>query len=270
MSVRSLAPIEHSEPFINGIIERRAEAGWEGLNAADIIGELALYRQIADSRGLATNLLVIAGGAASGKSTLAASMSAELAARGTSSAIISSDDFVRWDRAKRHRLERIGLLPPDAKYDFFSLRQAIGAVCANQHPSLLVGLPQYDSHTGLAASGSKRQFIPAVNTLIVEGDMLGEQGKTPQDLYASSAYRPRTVYIHVPDEERLKRRVARDITERNAQGAVRQDIVDSFEHRQKSQHIPYTLTYAETADAIVRPMPDNPGLYEMYTMASAS
>jgi uridine kinase len=108
-----------------------------------------------------------------------------------------------------------------------------------------------------------------VDVLIVEGDMLGEQGRTPRDLYNKHVYNPQSLYIHVPDEERLRRRVERDMQQRNGQGETPLDVIESFEHRQTTQHVPYTLGYAAAANAIIMPaheQPNNgPHTYDMFT-----
>ena len=256
MSVDITPAIEYSDPFIDGLLSHFGEPVQEGLTTAKVMGELAIPTLVTDPDEVAIQLVVITGGAAGGKSTLANDMAAELRTQDIDSAVIRTDDFVLWDRQERHRREQAGMRP-EAKYAFYEMRRAIGAICANQDPDRTVAVPQYDSHTGLAVDGALRRHIPKVGVLIVEGDMLGEHGVTPQDLYPSNASNPRTLYVHVSDEERLRRRVVRDMAERNGYGASAHSIVDSFMHRQATQHRPYTLQYAPTADAILKPASDN-------------
>jgi uridine kinase len=269
MSMYVLSAAERSEPFVASLIQSRAEAGGEGLTAADLVGELALPTLVRDPREMATQVIVVAGGAASGKSTLAEALSGTFTEHDVSSAIISSDDFVRGDRGDRRRWE-IADKPPEYKYDFRQMRRAIGAVCANQDPGRIIEVSKYDAHTGLAIDGERRRRIPKVDVLIVEGDMLGEKGQSPQVLYPECTYKPLTLYLHVPDEERLGRRVARDMQYRQGHGETPEVIADSFERRQITQHIPYTLTYASGADAILTPAANRTGYdaqtYDMYTM----
>lgn len=269
MSESSAVIVEHSEPFIHELIQNRAETGWEGVTTADLVSDFAIPTLLCDPRGKATQLIIIAGGAASGKSTLAENIAHELADRGTTSAIISSDDFVRWDRGERHRRETAGMSPED-KYDFFEMRRAIGAICANQDFDRSIEVPQYDPHTGLAIDGEHRRRIPKIDVLIAEGDMMGGQGVLPQDLYPNHTFKPLSLYVHVPDEVRLARRVERDLLKRNAQGATPQDIANSFERRQTMQHLPYTLTYAAAADVILTPPAERTSngahAYDMYLM----
>ena len=268
MLTQAVTTIERSEPFIANLLQSR-ETGWEGLTTADVAGELALSAMVYDPFRTDARLLVITGGAASGKSTLAEAVSNKLAQQDVPSAVISSDDYVRGDRGSRRRWEANGMRP-DGKYDFRTLRRAIGAVCANRDPRQVIELPQYDPHTGLAIDGSRKRQIPMVDVLIIEGDMLGEAGASHQSLYPEATYKPQAVYLHVPDEERLRRRVERDMRDRNGHGETPDVIADSFEHRQRTQHLPYTLRYASVANAILTPAangsPYGDPTYDMYTM----
>jgi uridine kinase len=258
MFIGEVSTTEWSEPVIAELIENRAEYGLEDVDASDVVKHFAVPGLVYDPRGRATQLMVIAGGAASGKSTLAGEMAQHIADHGTTSAIISTDDYVRWGRQERHRREAKGM-PPEAKYDFDTLRKTIGAICTNRTAGQTIEVPKYNSHTGLALDGDDWRVIPPVDVLIVEGDMLGEQGAQPYDLYPDNAYNPVALYVHAPDKVRLARRIGRDLVERNAQGAAPQDITNSFERRQFTQHLPYTLTYAETADVILTlPEGDSP------------
>jgi uridine kinase len=271
MRAHNASTTEWSEPLVSSLVQSRAETSWEGLTAADLVGGFAVSGLVRAPRGMGTQLVVVTGGAASGKSTLAEGMSSKLAEQDISSAIVSSDDFVRWDRGERRRRESARMQPED-KYDFDQMRRAIGAICANQDPDRTVEIPKYDSRTGLAVDGTRRRYIPSVDVLIVEGDMLGEQGETPQALYPEHAYMPSTLYVHVPDRDRLNRRIERDMRQRNGHGETPEAIASSFERRQVTQHLPYTLTYASAADVILAPTPptDTTGhdiqTYNMYAM----
>ena len=257
--------IERSDPFVADLIATRS--GRENLTTADLVGELVLRPLARARREATTQLIVIAGGAASGKSTLALNMSRTLTEQDVPSAIVSSDDFVRGDRGERHDREKKGM-PPEVKYNFDEMRRIVGTVCANQDSDRTVEAPQYDAHTGLAIDGERRRLISKVNVLIVEGDMLGEKGAMPQDLFPGEAYNPLALYMHVSDEERLRRRVLRDMQQRNGHGQTPEDIVNSFERRQDTQHLPYTLPYASAANTIVTfaAANNNASLYDIYSL----
>lgn len=268
MSIGTATIAEHSGPVIDDLIRTRAENGWLGVTALHLVRDHFIPDSACDPDDVNARLIVVAGGAASGKSTLAKNVARALAGQDKTSAIISSDDFVRLDRTKRHKLEASGMLP-DEKYDFDEMRRAIGAICTNHEPGRMVEVPQYDSHTGLAIDGPFRRLIPKVDILIVEGDMLGERGARPSDLCPNLPQLPLTVYAHVPDTKRLARRVKRDLLKRNEQGATEEEVIASFVRRQETQHLPYTLTYASAADIITTPPvvegDQSRGVYDMYT-----
>jgi uridine kinase len=163
---------------------------------------------------------------------------------------------------------------PDTKYDFGYMRAIIRAVCANRDPERHVVAPKYDATTGKALASDRRRYIPPVDMLIIEGDMLGEHGVAPDALYPDDLdLDAKTLYLHLPDTERLAYRVNRDMEHRNGHGETPEIIADNFESRQLKQHLPYTLGYAAAADCIVRPVnlaPDIGRHYDVWQMQSAA
>ena len=57
------------------------------------------------------------------------------------------------------------------------------------------------------------------------------------------------IYLHVSDDVRLRNRIKRDLSERGS--TIPAEITANFNLRQKLQHIPYTRTYACSADLLL-------------------
>ncbi|HYH75123.1 MAG TPA: hypothetical protein VD735_04145 [Candidatus Saccharimonadales bacterium] len=271
MSLGVVTTAERSNPYVSELLQARKAETHPSLTLSELVGHLVVPEQVKEAD--APHMLVIAGGAASGKSRLAKGMHETFANQGITAAIISSDDYVRGDRGMRRTWEDEGK-GPDEKYDFDYMRAVIRAICANRDPEKRVIAPKYDAQTGLALASKRRRQIPPVDMLVVEGDMLGERGTMPKALYPSGllAADPQLLYIHLSDEQRLAYRLARDMEHRNGHGETPDVIAQNFEHRQLAQHLPYTLGYAATANVIVQAehaAPNETQHYDMWRMHTA-
>jgi uridine kinase len=238
-----------------------------------LVGRIIPFDKLGKDALIKTVLVV--GGAASGKSTLARAMQDVLAARHVVTAVMSSDDYLRGDRGMRRTWEADGR-SPDEKYDFDYMRAVIDAVRTNRDARRHVIAPKYDAKTGLALGSNRRRYIPPVGVLIVEGDMLGERGSMPDELFTANDFAddPHAIYLHVPDTRRLALRLERDMQHRNGHGETTDIIVANFEQRQLTQHLPYTLGYAAVSDSIVQPavqtMNDGMLRYDLWQMQPQS
>ena len=95
-------------------------------------------------------------------------------------------------------------------------------------------VPTYNEQTGEAVDAAEYgRAIPKIKYHVVEGDFDFVQNP---DLL---------VYFDVPDDVRLNNRILRDQISRNGGDVAK--ITDSFNLRQKLQHIPYTLPTREKA-----------------------
>ena len=244
---------ERSDPIVGELLRERSVEAHTALTPNELLGKLVVPGEIDEQH--TTKLLVIAGGAASGKSTLAKAMQDTLTEQGIPTGLISSDDFVKGDRGDRRAWEQEDR-SPDYKYNFDYMRTIIRAICDNRYENRYIHAPKYDAHSGKALESNRSRSIPRVGLLIIEGDVLGEQGVMPDALYPENT--PDTdaqlLYLHLPDAHRLAYRVERDMKHRNGHGETPDSIVASFENRQRTQHLPYTLGYAAAANAIVQPV----------------
>jgi len=236
----------NSDEFIADLIKKRhfiPEAS--GLDEKSAILKLVTCLKRLRKKG--TKVISLVGGAGSGKSTLAG----EVAARLKSAGVISTDDFVLGYRAFRRKFMELEGKDPLKKYDFELLKEKIESISGLREGEL-VCLPLYEGHSGTglsikydAATGriisiSKdacQRKIGKVDFLIVEGDF---------QILTSPDYQ---IFLHVSDEVRLQNRIGRDLKERGPTTA--QEITENFHLRQKLQHVPFTLTYANTADLLL-------------------
>jgi len=79
--------------------------------------------------------------------------------------------------------------------------------------------------------------VAPVSLLIIEGDF---QPLEDPDLI---------IYLHVDDRIRLRNRIQRDMERRGATDV--RAIVDNFNMRQQTQHLPYTLPVANAAHVLL-------------------
>lgn len=196
-------------------------------------------------------VISLIGGAASGKSTITRQLVEKLDEIGVTSDAISTDDYVIGDRD--YRREHFEGSEPRAKYDFELMREYIDVITKLEDGESL-GVPTYDPETGIAIYAGEANYthrIGKVDVLIVEGDF-SEVDKA--DL---------TIYLHVPDMQRLQNRIERDRLERG-EPRVRA-ITDNFNLRQSAQHVPYTLPAVNTADVVLSAgSGENAWVYDIY------
>ena len=184
-----------------------------------------------------TSVVALYGGAASGKSTLAQQLVAELRNAGHSADVIGTDDYVIGDRP--YRREHFERKEPRAKYDFDLLNQKIREICALEDGQT-VGVPTYDEETGVAIAAGEENFehqIGKVDVLFIEGDFPEVEDPAL------------TVFLHVSDEQRLQQRIARDALKRGEADEAK--TTENFWQRHETQHLPITIGAIEHADVIV-------------------
>jgi uridine kinase len=193
-----------------------------------------------------TKVISLIGGAASGKSMLARRVANAL----KNATVIGTDDFLLGSREYRRRYLEGG--DPLKKYDFDLLRDKVNRIrnlrsgepepmpVYDEESGTAIKIIDFDPETGQILSIDKNHYhrrVEKVEYLIVEGDF--------QPLASPDCQ----IFFHVPDDVRLRNRINRDIKQRGAGGI--KEAVDSFELRQRLQHMPYTLSCASNADILI-------------------
>jgi uridine kinase len=192
-------------------------------------------------------IISIVGGAASGKSTLTRSLTDALKNLGMSSiVVINTDDYSVGTRSFRE--EKLRGLDPYITHNFNLLRANVERLCSLGPDDQLI-IPKYDPGTGAGVPPStvdaveeSKSFLTQLITgpiqlTIVEGD------------FQPLVHTDYILYLHLSDRARLENRIRRDIEFRNY--PTKGSVIESFVQRQRSQHNPYTLPAADTANAIV-------------------
>ena len=228
----------NSNEILQPLLNARFEQLENGISADRIVGLLDYLIQALPGNGVKVVSLI--GGAASGKSTIALALVEDLTADGCSVDVLATDDYVRGDRTWRwQQFEGKADVDPIGKYDFVLLNAKLAAIKGNSDPALTVAVPSYNQETGLAIDAGEENYlhrIGPVNIVIVEGDF--DAVKQP-DL---------TIFLHVPDDQRLEFRRTRDAVSR---GGDMEKTTNSFNFRQRTQHFPHTLVAAKKADIII-------------------
>lgn len=200
-----------------------------------------LVRPVKEFSQSGTAVIAIVGGAASGKTTLAKALANSLGSADT----LSTDDYVVKDRAYRRAHLEGG--DPLKKYAPDKLNQHIASIKGLKAGESFA-VPTYNESTGEAVDAAAySRVIEKVEFLIVEGDF--NLVENPDLL----------IYFDVPDDVRLKNRIARDLVTRN--GKDEDAIKENFNLRQKMQHIPHTLPTKGIADVVVQVNLDDSGNY---------
>lgn len=182
-------------------------------------------------------IVCLYGGPASGKTTLANGIQKNF----PNTAVMGTDDFALGTRAYRHaHLE--GKVSPPEKYDR-ALMNAIIEKLKTMETGGTVRLPRYSEQTGEAVCVGYENFPVVINNkpdlIVVEGDFHFLDDANKADMI---------IFVDVPDEVRLQRRIDRDTKYRNAS---EDDVRKSFATRQEAQFLPYTLPLKDIADVIV-------------------
>lgn len=192
-----------------------------------------------------TKVIVLIGGPRSGKSILAAREAQLLG----STAVISTDNYVKGDRLwRRTNVEEKGL-DPLLKYDPDFLNEQVQAIKTLSEGQEL-GIPVYDGVSGIAISQDPNhkpdnsaypiKIKGPKNFVIIEGDF---QLLDPREI-------DRLIYLDVDDKVRLENRVYRDTVERGEPDPEK--IKANFGFRQKTQFISHTLPQRDNADIIIK------------------
>lgn len=207
---------------------------------------------IASRLGPKVSVVSRIGGAASGKTMLSSRLAEQLTERAVAADVISTDDFVVGDRDFR-RAHFEGK-DPRAKYDFGLLNYKVDAIRHNQMPGVTIGVPSYDQHSGKAIEVGEDNFmhqVGPVDVLIVEGDFL--EVKDPDV----------AIFLDVASDIRLKNRIGRDLVHRNV--SDQRSVIANFALRQETQHIPYTVPAADSAEILIcGDISNNQWRYDVY------
>lgn len=227
-----------SNEILGPILSQKYELIEEDCNADTVISSLARTIESLPQEGVKVVSLI--GGAASGKSTFSRALVDDLAEKGMTADVLATDDYVKGDRNWRwEHFEGKAEVDPRGKYDFELLNNKLDAIKKLDDPAAKVGVPTYDQASGLAVDAGEENYehrVGKVDVIIVEGDF--HPVERP-DL---------TVYLHVPDTQRLQSRVNRDVVSR---GGDQAKTTSSFKFRQQTQHFPHTLAAAKTADYLI-------------------
>ncbi len=242
--------IPGSDEAITKLVDERFELQEQGIDTNTLLGLLADL--ISSRLGSEVTVVSLIGGAASGKTVLSSKLAEQLTVRGLKADVISTDDFVVGDRDYR-RVHFEGK-DPRAKYDFVLLNKKIDEIRSNHAPGTTIGVPSYDQHSGKAIEAGEANFthqIGLIDVLVVEGDFF--EVKDPDV----------TIFLDVGADTRLKNRVERDLVHRNV--SDEKNVIANFALRQETQHVPYTIPAAESAEILIRgDNPNNQWQYDLY------
>lgn len=183
-----------------------------------------------------TILILVAGGTASGKTTVAKSIK-DIIPKSLKSALICLDSFYRKDlgnivQNKNHT--NINFDHPNS-IDWPLLRQTMKEI-VNQNP---VNINQYDYvHSRM---GSKSKLIKRVDVIILEGIL----ALYDEDLNNMAKLK---VFVDTPDDERFIRRFLRDKAER---GRSEEIIIQQWKTVVKPMHRQFIAPQKASADIII-------------------
>lgn len=217
------------------------------LNDGQLIGYLSNYLRQIDKTG--TKIIVLIGGPASGKGTLAERLADSLG----NTAVLSTDNYLKGNRDwRRANVEDVGRDPLE-KYDPSFLNEQLRKIILLQEGQE-IGIPIYDGQSGVAISQDPEHLPPdshyptkvrgPQNFIIVEGDFQ----------FVDTKLIDKTVFLDVPDEVRLENRVYRDLQKRKEADdpkLAEQKTRENFTSRQATQYIPYTLPNREKANLVI-------------------
>jgi uridine kinase len=217
------------------------------LDDGQLIGYLSNYLRQIDKTG--TKIIVLIGGPASGKGTLAERLAVSLG----NTAVLSTDNYLKGNRDwRRANVEDVGRDPLE-KYDPAFLNEQLRKILLLQEGQE-IGIPIYDGQSGVAISQDPEDISPdshyptkvrgPQNFIIVEGDFQ----------FVDSELMDKMVFLDVPDEVRLENRVYRDLQKRKEADdpiLAEQKTRENFASRQATQFIPHTLTNREKANLVI-------------------
>ena len=205
-----------------------------------------LIKNYADLSTADVKVISLIGGAGSGKTTLTKNLVSYL----QSACTLGTDDYVVGDRTFRRKY--LEGADPLKKYKPEALNEIINKIKALK-PGETCPVPTYNDKTGEAVDAKHYdKVVHPVKYIIVEGDF---NFVDHSDL---------TVYFDVDDATRLQNRIERDKRLRGE--ADEQAITDSFNLRQKLQHIPYTAPVKDIADIVITATKDTPDSQYTYSI----
>lgn len=224
-----------SSPLID-LLSTNFETIWQDCDNQTLTEKLVQI--ITDIPWNSVKVISLIGGAASGKSTLAHTLSHILTKKGIPSDFFSTDDFLIWDRA--YRRLHFESSEPKAKYDFVFMNELISKIRSDNYEHNSVSVPTYNQVTWVAIALWSENYIHTIGkitVLIVEGDF--------DEVIGSNL----TFFLHMDDDDRLNNRLLRDVENRNEFDLTK--IRENFEQRQITQHIPYTVPTIYKADYVI-------------------
>ena len=234
----SPTPEADSDVQIDGLLAEEYTLGEQNISKKALVKRLT--EMIEPEHSGETKVVVLAGGAASGKSTLTQSLLEHLANKDIPADTISSDDYNLGDRISRQlKFEGDNPAHPLEKWNLAFMNSQIAAIRKSKATGSITRVPTYDQTTGVAVDLGQENYthqISPVSVLIVEGDMV--QVDNPDASF----------YLHLNDHQRLHNRLVRDVKNR---GGDNERTKASFWHRHHSQHLPYTLPLARNSDIII-------------------
>jgi uridine kinase len=253
--------IENSDQYLKRVLLKRNLS-----RLAESVTKVDLSRTICSIlTPYLPRILSIVGGAASGKSTLAASLVDALRDSGTHSiALLNTDDYSVGTRS--FRKSQLESKNPYITHDFKLLSENVDKILRLRSGEQLV-VPKYNPSTGAGVPSllantvdpdlevySTHLISGIIELVIVEGDF--------QPLIKTDY----VIYLHLSDKVRLENRIRRDIKFRNYR--TKSSVRKSFIQRQATQHYPYTLPVADTANAIIwsKPRKHNDQITYMYDL----
>jgi len=174
----------------------------------------------------------IAGGTASGKSTVARAL---VRALGDRAALLEHDRYYK-TVPPGTGLGQWNFDHPDS-LDTALLRDHVASWLAGRS----VRVPSYDFATQARLSDDQWATLPSAEVLVVEGILV----LTDDALRATMTHK---VYVHTPDDIRLARRMRRDVAER---GRGFDDILEQYFATVRPMHERFVVPSREHADRVI-------------------
>lgn len=178
----------------------------------------------------------VAGGSASGKTTVSNNIFEELNKQALSGYIISIDDFyISVNNEEKKDIENINFDDPK-RIDFSKLEKTLISIINRKTTTS----PIYDFKT-CTCVGEKELNCNSIDFVIIEGLFCLYDEKIRNILDVS-------IFIEISDEVRLKRRILRDIEER---GAEKDNLIQYYNKYVKPSYNEYILPTKEYAGKII-------------------
>lgn len=225
----------------------QAELG-QKLNDEQLVEQVTEYLRGIEKKG--TKVIALVGGPASGKGIL----SQQLADKLGNTAVLSTDNYLKGDRAwRRANVEDTGK-DPLLKYDKDFLNEQVQRIIELEDGQEL-GIPIYDGASGVAI-GKNPDDRPDNSTyptkvngnqdfVIVEGDFQ----------FLDSEHLDKIIFLDVDEDVRLANKLLRDSVERREDSdtkANEEKITRYFKLRQETQFIPHTLPVKAKAELVIK------------------